>query len=247
MKSFERRERMKENNKMQASLDLREGGDEWMRKHVLPPKPSQGHQREGDQLCVHMSVCGCVCVRADQQLGVGVSVNDRPLPVNITITLHLDTMQKRRTHVCALGLRFLGTCRQYFPSSLPKTPKSWKKQQLNPEPITHTTNWSLPGMTQLIGFFSLLPTIMTALIWIYASTSCRSAHSECVSTNERCKPTWHQLKTKNTVVIGAGKGQWMLSMWECVWLPRCVWACLWGCVHVTECFKLLLAAREQEI
>lgn len=48
---------MKE-NKMQAILDLREGGDEWLRKHVLPPKPSQGHQREEDQLCV----CVCLCV-----------------------------------------------------------------------------------------------------------------------------------------------------------------------------------------
>lgn len=73
MKTFEMRERMKERDKMQASLDLRVGGDEWMKKHVLPPKPSQGHQREGDQLCVHMSVCGCICVHAGQQLGVGVS------------------------------------------------------------------------------------------------------------------------------------------------------------------------------
>lgn len=64
---------MKENDKIQACLDLREGGDEWMRKHVLPPKPCQGHQKEGDQLCVHLSVCGCVCVCADQQLGVGVN------------------------------------------------------------------------------------------------------------------------------------------------------------------------------
>lgn len=35
-----------------------------------------------------------------------------------------------------------------------------------------------------------------------------------------------------------------------VWLPRCVcgmWACLWDCVHVTECFKLLSADRKQDI
>lgn len=73
MKGFEGKERMKENNKMQDILDLREGGDEWLRKHVLPPKPSQGHQREEDQLCARMSVCGGFRVRADQQLGVGVS------------------------------------------------------------------------------------------------------------------------------------------------------------------------------
>lgn len=176
-----------------------------MRKHVLPPKPSQGHQREIVQLCVRMPVCGCFRVRADQQLGVGVSawMTDHFL---LTLPLHLDTSKIKRTHVCTLWLRFLGTCRQYFPSSLPEWPKSWRKQQWNPEPITHTTNWSLPGMTQLLGFFSLLPTIMTALIQICASISCRPAHSECVSKNERCMPTWHQLKTKNTVVVGAGKG-----------------------------------------
>lgn len=76
---------MTKKSKKQAILDLREGGDEWLGKHVVPPKPSQGHQREEDQLCVRMSVCGCFRVRADQ-LGVkSERMNDRPLPVNVTI------------------------------------------------------------------------------------------------------------------------------------------------------------------
>lgn len=102
MKSTERRKQMKENNKIQACLDLREGGDEWMRKHVRPPKPSQGHQKEGDQLCVHMSVCGCVCVRAGQQLGVGVNawMTDQFL---LTLPLRYTSIWckiKENTHLC---------------------------------------------------------------------------------------------------------------------------------------------------
>lgn len=157
MKSIGMRGRMKKNDKIQACLDLREGGDEWMRKHVLPPKPSQGHQKEGDQLCVHMSVCGCVCVRADQQLGVGVNawMTDQFL---LTLPLYYTSIRcKIQENARLCTLRFLGTCRRYFPSLLPESPKSWRKQQWNPEPLTHTTNWSLPGMTQLLGFFSLPP------------------------------------------------------------------------------------------
>lgn len=39
--------------------------------HAEPPKPSQGHQRKEDQLCVsvHASVCGCLRMCTDQQLG----------------------------------------------------------------------------------------------------------------------------------------------------------------------------------
>lgn len=116
MKSTERRERMKKNDKIQAYLDLREGGDEWMRKHVLPPKPSQGHQKEGDQLCVHMSVCGCVCVRADQQLGVGVNawMTDQFL---LTLPLYYTSIRykiKENTRLCTQS-KVSGILQTVFP------------------------------------------------------------------------------------------------------------------------------------
>lgn len=85
-----------------------------MRKHVLPPKPSQGHQREIVQLCVRMPVCGCFRVRADQQLGVGVSawMTDHFL---LTLPLHLDTTQNKantRLHTLA---KVSGNLQTVFP------------------------------------------------------------------------------------------------------------------------------------
>lgn len=104
-------------------------------------------------------------------------------------------------------------------------------------------------MTQLLGSFSLLPIMMTTLIWIYASKNRRPAHSECITKNERCEPTWHQLRTKNTVVVGAGTGQWMQSMWVCVIVCQCVCVGvpvrMFACLHVTECLKLVSVDGKQ--
>lgn len=50
--------------------------------HAEPPKPSQGHQRQEDQL--RMSVCGCfVCAHRPTAGGKRCSerMTDRPLPV----------------------------------------------------------------------------------------------------------------------------------------------------------------------
>ena len=45
--------------------------------HAEPPKPSQGHQRQEDQLCMRLCVrlWACLCVRMNQQLGESAGVS----------------------------------------------------------------------------------------------------------------------------------------------------------------------------